>query len=468
MKTKLLTVVMIWILTSSVFAQKEHYVWYFGDHAGIDFNSGAPVALTNGAIDQLEGCSSISDGNGNLLFYTDGITVWDSSHTQMPNGYSLDGGHSSTQSALIIPFPGNNLLYYIFTVDEYSFGVGQNFCYSIVDMSLNSGKGDITIKNNIIDNLVTEKLTAVRHANGNDVWVVIHDYNTANFNAYLITASGIGMSPVVSTIGPVITGLDAIGYMKFTADGEKIAYAAQTSQFVDLFDFNASTGVISNEIFLSAPGPGYAYGIEFSQSAKYLYCAKGDTSIYQWDISSGVAATINATLQVAGSGTSTHWGMQMGPDGKIYVSLYNEGVLGVINYPDSSGVSCNYIETGVSLNGKFCQTGLPNFITSYFLPTGISILQPPTSNFQISPNPASDKITVSFGETITENVSIKIYNITGAVVLEKEIKSTSPITGYQLPVTNYRLPVTNITNGIYFLSVQTEEGVVTRKMVVNH
>ena len=102
-------------------SQREASRWYFGDKAGLDFNSGVPVALTDGELRTHEGCSTISDQNGNLLFYSDGFNVWDKAHKLMPNGTNplgLLGHESSTQSAIIIPRPGSLTQYYIFTVDE--------------------------------------------------------------------------------------------------------------------------------------------------------------------------------------------------------------------------------------------------------------------------------------------------------------------------------------------------------------
>src|ERR1700741_32877 len=125
-------------------SQKQTNFWYFGTLAGLDFNSGAPVFMTNGALNTAEGSSSISDAAGNLLFYTDGVSVWNKNHVQMPNGSGLQGAASTTQSALIIPNPGNPNLFYIFTLPDEGSG---NFCYSVVNMSLLSGTGDVTIKN---------------------------------------------------------------------------------------------------------------------------------------------------------------------------------------------------------------------------------------------------------------------------------------------------------------------------------
>ena len=303
-------------------------MWYFGDHAGIDFNSGAPVALTNGMINQFEGSSTICDGNGNLLFYTDGIIVWDRNHNQMPNGYSLQGGYSSTQSALIVSYPGNSQLYYIFTVQEQS--TTYNFNYSIVDMSLNNNNGDVSMKNIFLISPVCEKLTAVKHSNNSDIWVMVHGINNNNFYCYKITSAGILTTPVTSSIGPVIhsaaTNYDLIGCMKFSPDGSKIAYAAFSSDYVDLFDFNSTTGFVSSEKYLTLPaGSGGPYGLEFSMSGNYLYSSLVDSHIYQWDITSNSVTIINASIQQIAISSALHLGtLQMGPDRNICCRIWRD------------------------------------------------------------------------------------------------------------------------------------------------
>src|SRR3970040_2481571 len=105
MKISAQFIFILFILATPSFAQKEAAIWYFGNYAGLDFNSGNPVALTNGKLVTKEGCTTISDKDGNLLFYTDGSLVYNKNHQVMPNGYGLQGHNSSTQSAIIVPKP---------------------------------------------------------------------------------------------------------------------------------------------------------------------------------------------------------------------------------------------------------------------------------------------------------------------------------------------------------------------------
>ena len=161
------------------YSQNQADWWFFGSNAGIDFNSGTPVSTNVGQLDTIEGCSAISDACGNLLFYSDGITVWDRNHLTMPNGNGLLGNPSSTQSALIIPLPNNTNLYYVFSISivDPSTGIGATgLYYSVVDMSFNGGAGDIISNQKNIQLLPnsTEKLFAATASNGQDAWIVTY------------------------------------------------------------------------------------------------------------------------------------------------------------------------------------------------------------------------------------------------------------------------------------------------------
>ena len=153
-------------------AQKEATNWYFGLKAGITFRNGTPVALLDGQTAASEGTAVISDKNtGDLLFYTDGITVWNREHGVMENGTGLYGGSSSTQSALIIPHPSDGNLYYIFTNtgDMARIDPEPALWYSVVDMRLDGGRGAVIVKNTKLIDSVSEKTDATLHCNNRDI-----------------------------------------------------------------------------------------------------------------------------------------------------------------------------------------------------------------------------------------------------------------------------------------------------------
>ena len=53
--------------------------WHFGYNTSLIFEKDT-VILDTSAIHSDESCTSISDINGNLLLYSDGITVWNKNH----------------------------------------------------------------------------------------------------------------------------------------------------------------------------------------------------------------------------------------------------------------------------------------------------------------------------------------------------------------------------------------------------
>src|SRR5687768_7789384 len=135
--SRIILPVLFLLFTIGSKAQGEANIWYFGYGCGIDFNNGVPVSDSTGDLYAWEGCSSICDAQGNILFYTNGDTVWNRNHLPMPNGTQLYGGESSTQAALIIKKPLSNSIYYIFTTPTQTGWTGYCSCmtYSEVDMS---------------------------------------------------------------------------------------------------------------------------------------------------------------------------------------------------------------------------------------------------------------------------------------------------------------------------------------------
>ena len=206
---KLRFLVIFLLLSFVCFSQRQANIWYFGNNAGLDFNSGTPVALLDGALSTLEGCATISDADGNLLFYTDGTTVYNRDHAIMLNGTGLNGDPSSTHSAIIVPRPENANIYYIFTAPA----VGESMLgmeYSEVDMTLDGGLGGVTsIKNISLTGLVTEKLTAIRSSIANEYWVVGHLFDSDEFVSFNISSFGVNETAVTSAVGTFVGGVGA-------------------------------------------------------------------------------------------------------------------------------------------------------------------------------------------------------------------------------------------------------------------
>lgn len=423
-------------LSTFCLAQGEANNWYFGGNAGITFITNPPSALTDGELNTSEGCSSISDPNGNLLMYTDGRTIWDRNHNIMPNAdyfgnTGLNGDPSSTSSGLIVPHPTDPNLYFVFTIDEPHHnnanayprqgpadtfgnsttsyddngfiprdddGFNNGLNYSIVDMSLRSGLGDV-VSDERNNELITfdpsdseeikykasEKITAVRGRNCNSVWVITHFKD--KYYSFLIDEFGLGTdpTPVISQVLPKIPTTSyrrgALGYVKASPNGDKILTAHYSKTFnrgdytdgrdgtVFLYDFDNSTGKISNPTELI--GNVNAYGVEFSQDGTKAYAVISEfeesSNILQWDLDS---SDIPNSKEVITNSTNLFNALQLGPDGKIYHSLDGSALLGVINNPNAIGKDVNYSQSttqgAISLNGRFASAGLPPFIQSLF------------------------------------------------------------------------------------------------------
>jgi len=365
---KLLLLFLASINFHSLYAQKEANIWYFGNAAGMDFNSGAPVALTNGQLFTTEGSASIADAGGNLLFYTEGVSVYNRNHVVMPNGSGLLGGTSASQSAIILPLPGSSTQYYIFTVPN----TASDFLrYSIVDMTLAGGNGDITIKNIGLGGvLVAEKLTATWHRNGTDFWVAAHDNGGNAFYVYQVSASGV-TGPIISNVGSMHIGTNPwTGCMKFSPKGDKMAVCLYGTQQADLLDFDNLTGVFSNPATHNFASTFSTYGVEFSETGRVLYICNVDFlpgQIFQYDMLAGSNAAILATGQlVYNNSTDILGSMQLAPDKKVYFVRYGLPYAAAIEFPEILGAGCSPNDVAVPLGTGVAQLGLPDFFSGIF------------------------------------------------------------------------------------------------------
>jgi gliding motility-associated-like protein len=390
----------MYIQVAECLQSNEGNTWYFGAWAGLDFSGSTPVPimfpLTFPSIYHFagEGCVSMSTSNGDYLFFANAGYVFNKKHLQMPNGSGLLGDESATQMAAIAN-PGHAGKYYIFTVD--AFGGPDGFRYSEIDMSLDGGLGDVitATKNTFILPHVTEKITTIKHSNGVDVWVLVHEYETDAFYAYQVTPAGPN-APVVSHIGSVHTkdqyDNNVIGQMKASPDGCKLALAVMTASYFEVFNFDAVTGTVSNPMLFSDPKYDDCYGVEFSPDGSKLYIGSASSdNIYQFDLQAGSAAAITQSSTLIGNGACLGelGSFQLGPYGKIYVARTAEKELGVINDPNTAGVACNFVKDQVYLGGRSSDHGLPAFDQSfYYSPkpeiTGLDTVCTNTQNIRYS------------------------------------------------------------------------------------
>lgn len=426
MKKKLITLFSLLAMATGT-VQAQNGTWYFGNNGGLQINGPVTTPLAGSAINTSEGCASIVDGANNVVMYTDGTNIWNGSHTsQAGTAGTLGGNPSSTQAALIVPIPGQNCnSYFIFTVQagETDYGtVGGNagLRVSLATVTGVAPTTTVTIttanRNQSLTTgvLMSERLTAVSNGSGG-YWVIAHGAGTyasqlpggtpintgGETNFYTVQ-----VTPATTTIGaltvtptsfatsphqswghpypqPGPNSYRTIGQMKAstsaTSGTTHIAVAMGYLQEVQLYDFNVSTGAITNQILLNAASGAFnvgatdatIYGLEFSPNGDLLYTSTtfggANKRIYQFDITSGVAATISGTRYIVTTGPNTNYNfgeMQLGPNGRIYIAKQPNLATTSIDHivtPNVAGVGCGYAAAAVPIGGN-SRLGLPTVL----------------------------------------------------------------------------------------------------------
>ncbi|MEO7992406.1 MAG: PKD domain-containing protein, partial [Chryseolinea sp.] len=359
-------------------------IWYFGNKAGIDFNPvfdtppGSATPIT-GPLNTIEGCADICDRNGQVIFSTDGQNIFNRLGTDItpaPNPPGLGGEPGATQSSIIIPVPGDETLFYIFTTQEIQGSNTYELRYSLFDLKLNNGLGGLTKYNVLLFAKSTERITS----NGN--WLIAHEYGNNSFRAYQVTSAGIG-NPVISSIGSDHASNDAAngqGYMKLSSTSVlAVAFSTpNTSNTVELFDFIDSTGMVTNFRSADLKNPtGQVYGIEFSPGGNKLYATLfgPPSTIYEFSIDSvGMPHLKQAVSKPDDLGA-----LQIGPDGQIYMAINGSGSLGTFQPVEDTTQLTNFATIQpFGLAGNTSLKGLPNFtqiISDPVLGPGMSVTE---------------------------------------------------------------------------------------------
>ncbi|MFQ5448045.1 MAG: hypothetical protein ACE5FF_14050, partial [Saprospiraceae bacterium] len=393
-----------WLLTvcMDLPAQRHDYVWVLGYHGQnphplqnnmtIDFSEVPPV-FTNLELD--EGMSfnftnaSISDAEGNLLFYTNGIYIADATHEVMENGDSINNygithlyketGMAIPQGAIILPAPGSDSLYYVFyepiefdpQPNGPSYHVRKLF-YSIVDMSLNIGKGAVIEKDQIIidDTLAHGKVTACKHGNGRDWWVIVpeEDNYTNVLYRLLLTPEGVD-NLGKQDAGPGLTiGKGSVGNAVFSPDGTKyVKHDIRFNPFnaIDIYDFDRCTGQLQHlEHFTMNDSIFLLGGASISPDSRWLYIVT-QKIIYQFDLwASDIESTKTAVAEYDGF-VGLLFGTifatpQLAPDGTIWINTASDTVMHVIRTPNQPGMKSHVDQHAIHLP-VVNQKSIPNF-----------------------------------------------------------------------------------------------------------
>ena len=465
---------------------KQAEIWYFGEKAGIDFRSGVAVPLTDqDVMTAYKSGAVFSDSLGNLLCFTTGRKVWNRLDSLMPNATELNGDVGVNQPCILVPQPGDSMKIFLFTNDVLKFKqdnsyTTEGFEYTSINMKLHNGLGDAQIYLNAsLLNPACQKVSAVAHVNCRDFWIMAHKWDSDEFDAYLLDAGGIHQ-PVVSHTGSVQGGgykdqTNAYGEMKFSPDGTKIALAVSGTNLVELFDFDNSTGIVSNaRSYTNNVLNILPYGLDFSSDSKMLFVSlmqifgngppATPSRIIQFDLKNGL---VNPALIDTSAGVRLG-GMQVAPDGRIYVArTVNIQVkmdsLDVIYNPTRPGTKCNYNslnnnpDSRFFLNGRKSIYGLPNFVQSYFnIPvfTWDSVCYSDITSFHITNKANIDAVLWNFGDSATSTAPdpVHFYSKPGKymVTLTETFNGENFIDSAL--VTVYPKPVVNLGDSILLYS----------------
>jgi len=374
-----------------IFSQNQTINWNFGNKAALNFNGAQVNVLPDSEMNTPAGCSSISDKQGNLLFYTNGKTVWNKEHQIMENGDALSGEEVINQTSIIIPKPDSEEIYYIFStrVNESTSGqlTSEGVYYATLEISNTFPLGKVLSNFSVLRDSSSQRITALHHKDGKSIWVITFGKEPGNrngpYNTFLIyKIDDTTIAPPIKFV--VEETKSSNGAMKGSPNGKLIAIADYSDQFVYFYNFNNETGIITtNSKFFTdtaLSSPKSPYGIEFSRNSKILYYSGlvgGSTgSINQYVIENPFPDDpLFSQKKELFSSSGTQFGsLQLANDSKIYVALFNEGTnditssdkIGVLNFPEEIGFESQYNHNFLDLSSGASNKGLPNFIQTYF------------------------------------------------------------------------------------------------------
>jgi hypothetical protein len=473
-------------------AQRYDNIWVLGYFGGgfesnaslpaLDFRCGYPDStLFYPPFDFVNTNASICDSNGYLVLFTNGTQIAnryqrivagsDSFNFDPVMAYYGDVDEPGDQCALILPFSDSDNLYYIFhnhyefldfTYENYA---PVNLLYSVIDMSQDSGLGVMTQKGLVAasDTMVDGTMQAVRHANGHDWWITMHQYNANVFYAVLLSSQGVAQ-PVISQTGPLYPA-NQIGQSVFSPDGSKYI-SIFSDDSVRIANFDPSTGIFSFVETFVIPYDstyGYIYGCSVSPNSRYLYVNNAG-NLFQFDLQASNVDSSKMLVGVYDNYTdpfaTEYYHEQMGPDSKIYISTANGCQhLHVIKNPDLQGTACNFVQHSVCLSGYSFHTlplipyyGLDSVAgavcDSVLSPASVSAINNPLS-VQLYPNPTSGNFIIQ-----TQNFNAQttiIYDAAGRPVNVMPFK--------------HEADISSLVSGVYFVEIKGVEGVVRKKVV---
>ncbi len=454
-KSALLIILCVCILPFS-YSQKEANHWYFGFGAGLDFSSGSLKLDASSQMYVDHGSAVASDEDGNLLFYTNGTAVWNRNHDIMPNGTLPEGSASSStmQNCAIVPKVGTPNVFYIFTINTVS-DENEGLRTHIVDMSLNDNRGDITETSTPIVDSLLAGCALTQHTNGTDYWLVLRALtNVSNIwreklLIYLIDENGINLASSFLTNADQAYVLNQ-NTGKFSPNGKLLYWGS------NVYDFDHTTGTIPGFTALLDQPFLYSRG-EFAPSGNiiYVFLSGGDNStLDQYDLRASDVQASKISVDIETDNQSyTKGGIQLAPDGKIYVSYL--GNIGVINSPENLGVACGLEQSSIDVPGS-ASWHFPVFSSHLFKPIFTNTEhQSVEHSVDIFPNPAGTALNIR--QDAIHYTHCALVHLNATSLLEQTINSEQ-----------FRIDVSTIPSGIYLLRLSNQDTTVVKKVIIHN
>lgn len=448
-----------WIFGSSI-STSEHFAFNFTQDTGSLKHIILPFAFSNTN-------SCISDENGNLLLYFNGCDIANGRHEILENGSGFNAGIPGDfecpknygypgpyQSALILPQPDAENIYFVFYMryDDSPTSIDLSLLHAKVDLSYNQGKGIVLTKDIQVsgDSVVTMgKITAVRHANNEDWWIILFGKGQTNEYKRILFTKDTLMSLPKDTIG--VINEKPGGQVGFSPDGTK--YMRYTPKGLMVMDFDRSNGLLSNFRFLPYTQQGVFIGATFSPNSRFIYLSDYD-KIYQvdtWEEELSLDLVAEWDGYVDEGWRVLFSMMQTGPDCRIYIASQNcLNFVHIIMNPDEKGVACNVVQRALELKSSNCSfPHFPNFRLGTSEPycdpnkvvvTGTNLPFEAEETLKIFPNPTSGDFTITSDNVMS---SVDVYDIHSNKIL------------HQITDTNKTsISLLQQNSGIYFVHVR--------------
>jgi hypothetical protein len=505
MKLKIYLLLPVFLIVEwpEAFCQKEDYHWIlgysllnpssdtnFGRSEFIFSDSSIEIKKTFKLIHKLDFTNaSICDSNGKLLFYTNGLEVYNNNYEVMPNGDDLNPGefannsenfgYSQTGGALILPWPGHFNSYFLIhmTTDRIPFKwYSLNLLTTLVDMNLENGKGNVVYKNKSVysDSLGLGSLTACRHANGRDWWIPSFYYSGKKCFLFLLDPNGIRLHHVIDI--PFNFESSGSGQATFSPDGTKYSFIHTNSlgfrEFY-LAHFDRCDGVFTKQYYSTINGSD-PRGVAFSAKSLFLYLATG-TKLFQLDMSEDIpfqtkllVDTIDGFESIPSFPSYFHL-MQLAPNGKIYIcNGRSPKHLSTIENPDLKGTDCNIKQHNIEITANSTMPNLPYFRLGAIIGSTCDTLtntehpQNDSTNiykiqFNFFPNPVSEILNITFSKNLNQNLWIDIFDLFGHKVISNHIFQGT---------NNVKINVSNIPSGMYLLKLRDKTGIIGLEKVI--